>query len=905
MMSSARIYLSSTYEDLKDHRRVAFEMLRKAGYEVVAMEDYVARDKRPVDACLQDVARADVYVGLFGFRYGYVPPTEHHNPASLSITELEFREAERLRKPCLVFLVDDKLPWRRCFDDVCTGGDKGERINALRAYLSTEKMASIVSSAHDLAGQVVAAVTRTLQESRAKTAAATPVTWDIARQGSPFPGLMHFTRKYAPVFFGREAEVRGVLDLLDSPEGRFVIVSGDSGVGKSSLVEGGVLPRLETGGLSGAPSCRWVRMVPSQGRDPFDALLRVLHPYAQQAELDPYQLGEAVAAAPERLPAQLETIIARGLEGDTLVLFLDQMEELFTARVRESVQGETDAFLSGLYRAALACPLRVVATIRSDLLHHCYRHPDLLEVLRPRGGHYPLGRVEPEMMRDMIVKPARAAGLKLAESLANRLIQDTGAEPGNLPLLAFVLERLFEERRGAELSEAAYQAFGGPALGGLKGALADHTRATEQALAQQEGPAVLDRLPEVFSALLTVNAEGLPTRRRARRADFAPALRPIVELLVKARLLVAEGDAEGEGESTVSVAHEKLFEAWPALTQWIAEHQEELRTHSQAVLDAEQWHAHDYDLGYLWHAERLLRLQGIIERLPADRSPTPLREFAQPQAILVKRLNRVGLEIEERLAIGKYLSAMGDTRPGVGLDANGIPDIEWVAIPGARVVLEEGKCESTIGAFQIARYSITNGQFQSFIDALDGYSNPAWWEGITKQKLKTQGWAEESNTPRETVSWYEAVAFCRWLSARLGFEIRLPTEYEWQQAATGGDPERVYPWGMNWDAARCNSRESGIRRTTVVGLYPNGASPHGVLDMAGNVWEWCFNQHEYPDDDRVNVWWGPRSLRGGSWNDEGARCRVASRYFSSIEGDPDHRFDHYGFRLLRPPSSNH
>jgi hypothetical protein len=97
------IYLSSAYEDLKAHRRIVFEALRQAGYQVIAMEDYVATDKRPVETCLADVVCSDIYVGLFAFRYGYIPPPEHHNPDGLSITELEFRHAERLEKPCLTF----------------------------------------------------------------------------------------------------------------------------------------------------------------------------------------------------------------------------------------------------------------------------------------------------------------------------------------------------------------------------------------------------------------------------------------------------------------------------------------------------------------------------------------------------------------------------------------------------------------------------------------------------------------------------------------------------------------------------------------------------------------------------------------------------------------------------------
>lgn len=93
------------------------------------------------------------------------------------------------------------------------------------------------------------------------------ITWDVAQLGSPYPGLMHFTPRYAPVFFGREAEVRELLDLLDSSEGRFVIVSGASGSGKSSLVDAGVLPRLVDG--SDDRSLRRERLLPSWGVDIF------------------------------------------------------------------------------------------------------------------------------------------------------------------------------------------------------------------------------------------------------------------------------------------------------------------------------------------------------------------------------------------------------------------------------------------------------------------------------------------------------------------------------------------------------------------------------------------------------------------------------------------------------------
>ena len=365
----ATIYLSSTYEDLKDYRRVVFDALHKSGYQVIAMEDYVATDQRPVDKCLKDVEQADIYIGLFAFRYGYIPPPQHSNPDGWSITELEFRHAEKLKKPCLTFVVNDTTPWSRSLDDAYASEDKGKHIKALRKYLLTEKLTSAFESPHKLATLVLAAVTKHLEgkkqsESSVSNLSATPtaVTWGIEKDGSPYPGLMRFTRKYTPVFFGRDAEISEILDRLRLPEGRFLIISGASGTGKSSLVDAGVLPRIEMKGITGDHPYQCVRMAPSQGRHPFDALMRPLHGYAEQAGMDAYTVSEQLVSQPDHLPQRLHDIVSKCLKTGEFVLFLDQMEELFTVCDRSQAHG----FLAALYRAAHEARFRVIATIRSD-----------------------------------------------------------------------------------------------------------------------------------------------------------------------------------------------------------------------------------------------------------------------------------------------------------------------------------------------------------------------------------------------------------------------------------------------------------------------------------------------------------------------------------------------------------
>jgi hypothetical protein len=153
----ARIYISSTYADLADHRAAVARALRSAGHEVIAMEDYAAADQRPVDRCLDDVRRSDHYVGIVAFRYGYVPPTG----AGLSITELEYRHAVESRKKCLIFLAAEDAGWPMSHSDFYSGDEiTREKLKIFRGQLMDRHVVGIFTSADDLAAQVTSAVAR-------------------------------------------------------------------------------------------------------------------------------------------------------------------------------------------------------------------------------------------------------------------------------------------------------------------------------------------------------------------------------------------------------------------------------------------------------------------------------------------------------------------------------------------------------------------------------------------------------------------------------------------------------------------------------------------------------------------------------------------------------------------------
>jgi hypothetical protein len=256
-------------------------------------------------------------------------------------------------------------------------------------------------------------------------------------------------------------------------------------------------------------------------------------------------------------------------------------------------------------------------------------------------------------------------------------------------------------------------------------------------------------------------------------------------------------------------------------------------------------------------------------------------------------------EPEGRAVIGRVLGRLGlDDRRGVGLDPDGLPDIDWVEIPAGEFIYQDRK-KRHLEAFRIARYPITNAQFEAFVRD-GGYGDEHWWKGLHDwiKAPEAPSWTY-ANHPRGTVSWYEAMAFCAWLGERLRLEIRLPTEEEWERVARGSDG-REYPWGDGYRAGYANIDESSgeagphnLQQTSTVGIYPQAESPEGVVDLAGNVWEWCLNEYGKPDrtgkgGDESRV------VRGGSGGSDLDYARADARF----NARPDYRSGYYGFRVV-------
>jgi len=192
----------------------------------------------------------------------------------------------------------------------------------------------------------------------------------------------------------------------------------------------------------------------------------------------------------------------------------------------------------------------------------------------------------------------------------------------------------------------------------------------------------------------------------------------------------------------------------------------------------------------------------------------------------------------------------------------------------------------------IGRTPVTNAQYRAFAEA----HKPDWKPSAA------------DDHPVVNVSWHEAVAYCDWLTQKLRKSgalpadgtVRLPTEAEWEKAARGSEG-LIYPWGNDFDPAKCNTSEGGKGGTTPVGAYsPEGDSPYGVADMVGNVWEWyssLYKSYPYkPDDGRENLKADDnvaRVLRGGAFYDVDWYARCAYRYGNY----PGYRIRYLGFRV--------
>ncbi len=690
----------------------------------------------------------------------------------------------------------------------------------------------------------------------------------------PFPGLRPFTSKQARFYCGREQEIDDLVHKLGPLRQSFIMLIGASGSGKSSLVAAGLVPRLESEAVDGSREWIRLRFRPGDfGDNPFMALAAQIHPYLGSEDESPRQIAARIVNEPDTFVQLCDQILVGRESRSELFLFIDQLEEVFTL-ANASYLGP---FLDWLCTTARIPRVRIVAALRADFYHLCIARAPLAVLLRQ--AHYSLAPPDLVALDRMIALPAQRAGLELEKGLAKRLRDDAGAKSGSLALLAFALAEIYRVRSGNLLTHAAYED-----LGEIKGIIAGRAESALETLSEEDRHS-LDRL---FNRLVGIDERGGVMRQAAPKrllVATVPAAKQLFDVLIdKARLLVA--NERPDGEPIIEIAHESLFETWDRLEKWVEDRKDDLILLRQMKNAADEWDKHRRADPYLWPHERLEPLRCVIRKLGpelTDLSPMHIAFMCAETDRLLAEIESSSISHYRRAFIGNRLAQIGDTRRGVGFEPSGC-NILWCLVPPGKVRLRPTGREFVVDAFRIAKYPVTWAQYESFMT-----THP-----VVAKIERPAGHGH--NYPVVGISWLDAVRFCGWLSTQCAFDVRLPTEWEWQLAAAGGSHESDYPWGSECDLERANTFESRLRQPTAVGMYPHGASPVGAMDMAGNVWEWCSNtydnlelaegKHLTPTDRVV--------IRGGSWRNN---LTVARTWYRN-HADPSRGQDCVGLRLV-------
>jgi serine/threonine protein kinase/formylglycine-generating enzyme required for sulfatase activity len=459
-----------------------------------------------------------------------------------------------------------------------------------------------------------------------------PVAGDEDPTGNPYRGLLSFGAEHRRLFFGREAETAAVLTELSAVP--FVLVVGQSGAGKSSLVRAGVVPSVLAGALGGG---EWHVATMLPGDRPVEHLAQALGAF----------LGEAEGVVLRHLrssPAWGAERIEQRAGPKRLLLVVDQLEETWTL-ARPAGRAAFIEALSAL--ASVGREVRLVATLRLDFLRQLEDLGELRAVaLR---ALVVLGPLSSEGLRQAIEEPARLRGVKIDPALTHALVEKAQGAVGMLPLLEFALGVLWEGRReGAAVMTIADLT----ALGGLEGALAAHA---DGALGRL-GPRLVAEARRILVSLVTVER----TRARREEADLvgtSPEARAALGALLDARLVVA---TVGDEATAYELAHEVLVSGWPALRRWLDEEADAREVVERLRRSVAEWERLGRAAEALWSARQLAELFVLEGRpLPPEAAGFVAESRAAVRRALVRRWAlRAGVPLLALLLVASLASVV-------------------------------------------------------------------------------------------------------------------------------------------------------------------------------------------------------------------------------------------------------
>ena len=413
----------------------------------------------------------------------------------------------------------------------------------------------------------------------------------------PYLGLDAFSEDDADRFFGRETLVSELVARVK--ESRFVVVAGPSGSGKSSLVRAGLIHALKQGTLPS--SDRWLYATLTPGRDPIESLALAMSRLTKSPEAGKYLREHP--AEPSALHDFAESQLS-DRKDQRAVIFVDQFEEVFT---QVSKEDERVTFLDMLTHAATIEGGRVTVlfALRSDFVSNCATYPQLNVLLNQQFMQ--VGAMQSDELVSAIARPALQVGLRIDPDLVAQIVNDMQDAPGALPLMQFALKDLFDARQ-AEGGVIALTLNDYLARGGLRKSLERYADAAFTRLSEPEQQLARS----VFSGLIEIGRGTSDTRRTAWFDELVPSgadatnVKAVVQKLADARLITT--DEQGR-QDTVTIAHERLIEAWPWLHRLVNENRASIALQNQIAEDAQEWARNQRDASYLYGGARLANVR--------------------------------------------------------------------------------------------------------------------------------------------------------------------------------------------------------------------------------------------------------------------------------------------------------
>ncbi|MEM7335230.1 MAG: AAA family ATPase [Chloroflexota bacterium] len=531
-----------------------------------------------------------------------------------------------------------------------------------------------------------------------------PTVWNGR---NPYRGLEAYEESDAKYFYGRETLVATVVERLQTAS--FVTIAGPSGSGKSSLAKAGVIHALRQGAIEGSE--RWLLATLQPKGEPIGQLASAIEKLTQRPNSGDYlrENGDN----PEALLKQVHSLLSDN-EKQQFVLLVDQFEEVFT----QTKSAETRRnFINLLTTAAQAEAGRckIILSLRSDFVSHCASYDTLRELMSDQFQL--VGTMSPPDLAKAITLPALEVGAGIDPALVSRVISDMKGSPDALPLMSFALRDLFEAEKSQidqpmNMTLAKYVE-----RGGLENALEQHANKVFAKFTDDQ-----KKIAEtIFSKLIEVGQGRADTRRTATLAQLIPAggsktaVIDVIQRLsaVNVRLLTRSGieatheiDFAGQNTSAVTIAHEKLIDAWPWLRQLVDSNRELISLQNQVETDANEW-VEQKDDSYLYRGGRLLQIEERDEEL------RPLLSTNAHQFIQSSTAERQRLEAETEAIRKQEEELKSQKRVGTILRwATAVVGVLLVVAVVSAVQAFQGQAEA-----QNAEATATIAQGQAEIDA--------------------------------------------------------------------------------------------------------------------------------------------------------------------------------------------